>query len=173
MALRYRFLLLFSAAAMIFNLYAAAGDSSYFNQKGLDELRSGNPAQAAEFFLLAITADPGQKHYYNNLAAAYIRTGEYAKAEEQLAISLKIDPGYARALSNMSVALFHMGRYRESYRYYILSMKTDSEYTRKRFDKNRITDSIKKLSDEKPDDGELKKIKEYVEAEKGVDQKKN
>jgi tetratricopeptide (TPR) repeat protein len=131
----------------------------------MSELNAGNPAGAVEFFLQAIAIDPGMKHYYNNLGAAYIRMGEYSKAEEHLKLSLKIDGNYARALSNMSVALFYLGRYREAYNYYLLTKRADREYSEKRFEKKRVSSAIKKLSDAKPDDEELKKIKEYMEAD--------
>lgn len=143
------------------SIYAA--DSSYYNQKGIDELRGNSPAKAAEYFLRAISIDPSKKHYHNNLAAAYMRLGEYPKAEECLKNSLKLDPKFAKALSNMSVALFHMGRYRESYRYYQLSRSADREYTDKRFESSRVSSAIGKISSDKPEDRELKLIKEYVD----------
>lgn len=144
---------------------AGAENFSSLNQKGLDELYAGHPARAAEFFLTAIAADPKQKHYYNNLGAAYMRMGEYLKAEEQFKISLQFDSNYARALSNMSVTLFHLGRYRESYNYYVLTRKADREYSERRFEKKRVSSVIKKLSDEKPDNEELKKIMKYMESD--------
>jgi len=165
MTWRYRFNILFSAAAFILCLSAGAENSSTFNQKGMDELYAGHPDRAAEFFIKAIAIDPGKKHYYNNLASAYMRMGEYLKAEEHLKKSLQLDSNYARALSNMSVTLFYLGRYRESYNYYLLTKKADREYTEKRFEKNRVSSVIKKLSDEKPDDEDLKKIKEYMDSD--------
>ena len=159
------FALIFSTAVLILYNPAGAADSSSLNQKGIDELRADHPAKAAEFFLQAIAADPNQKHYYNNLASAYMRMGKYQEAEEQLKISLRLDSSYARALSNMSVTLFHLGRYRESYNYYLLTKKADREYSEKRFEKKRVSSVIKKLSEEKPEDEELKKIKEYMESD--------
>lgn len=153
------------AALLSVSLYAAAENSSSFNQKGMEELRNNNPGKAAEYFLRAISADSKQKHYHNNLAAAYMRLGEYARAEDHLKISLELDSGYARALSNMSVTLFHLGRYRESYKYYLLTKKADSEYSEKRFEKKRVSSYIKKLSDGKPEDSDLKKIREYMESD--------
>jgi len=140
-------------------------DSSFYNQKGLDELRIGNHMEAVDFFVKAIAIDPSQKHYYNNLAAAYIRLGEYNKAEESLQLSLSLDSGNVKALANMSVTLFHLGRYREAYAYYIKSKRADSKYTQKRFDKGRISSSINKMSIEKPDDEDLKKIKKYLDSD--------
>ncbi len=173
MIMRSWFVLIFFSSILAFSLPVYADDSSSesassassFNQKGIDELRAGNPGIAVEFFLKAISLDAGQKHYYNNLGAAYMRLAEYSKAEEQLKKSLAIDGNFATALSNMSVTLFHLGRYRESYAYYRLSKKADSEYTEKRFDKNRVSSVVKRMSDEKPDDEELKRIKEYMESE--------
>jgi Tfp pilus assembly protein PilF len=130
----------------------------------MDELRGNNPAKAAEFFLKAIAIDPGRKHFYNNLAAAYMRMGEYSKAEEYLKISLSLDSNYARALSNMSVTLFHLGRYKESYKYYLLTKKADREYSEKRFEKKRVSSFINRLSEDKPEDEDLKKIKEYMQS---------
>lgn len=165
MSRRNIFTIIFSAVSLILCLHAGAENSSSLNQKGMIELNAGKPANAAEFFLQAIAIDPGVKHYYNNLGAAYIRMGEYSKAEEQLKLSLKIDSNYARALSNMSVALFHLGRYRESYNYYLLTKRADREYSEKRFEKKRVSSAIKKIYDAKPDDNELKKIKEYMESD--------
>lgn len=162
---RHRFTIIFSAAVFLICLHAYAENSLSLNRKGMNELYAGNPSKAAEFFLQAIAIDPGMKHYYNNLGAAYIRMGEYSKAEEQLKISLKIDGNYARALSNMSVTLFYLGRYRESYNYYLLTKRADREYSEKRFEKKRVSSAIKKLSETKPDDEELKKIKEYMDAD--------
>ena len=156
--------IIFSAVLLLVSIPAGAEDSSSFNRKGMDELRANHPDKAVEFFLKAISIDPGQKHYHNNLAAAYMRMGEYSKAEEQLKLSLQLDSNYARALSNMSVTLFHLGRYRESYSYYQAAKKADSEYSKERFDRKRVSSFIKKLSDEKPDDEDLKKIKEYIES---------
>ncbi len=157
--------LIFLTAVLVMSLPVSAEDSSYYNQKGMDELRGNSPARAAEYFKQAISIDPDRKHYYNNLAAAYIRMGEYAKAEEQLMISLKLDSNYARALSNMSVTLFHLGRYGESYSYYLKSKKADSEYSEKRFNRKRIFSFIRKLSSENPENMELKKIREYMESD--------
>jgi len=165
MALRYRILLIFSAVALLLPLFAGAEDSSIFNQKGLDELRTNHPDRAVEYFLHAISIDSGQKHYFNNLASAYIRLGEYTKAEEQLKISLQLDNSYARALSNMSITLFHLGRYRESYNYYLLTKQADREYAEQRFEKKRVSSFIKQLSDSKPDNTELKRIKEYLKSD--------
>ena len=153
------------AALLLFSLHAAAENSSSLNQKGMEELKGNNPGKAAEYFLQAISIDSKQKHYHNNLAAAYMRLGEYTNAEEHLKRSLELDSGYARALSNMSVTLFHLGRYRESYHYYLLTKQADSEYSEQRFEKKRVSSYIKKLSDGKPEDAELKKIKEYMESE--------
>jgi len=133
----------------------------------MEELRNNHPDKAAEYFVQAISIDPKQKHFHNNLAAAYMRLGEYAKAEEHLKISLELDGGYARALSNMSVTLFHLGRYRESYHYYLLTQKADSVYSEKRFEKKRVSSYIKKLSEGKPEDEELKRIKDYMESDAG------
>jgi Flp pilus assembly protein TadD len=130
----------------------------------MKELRSNNPYKAAEYFIQAISADPKQKYYYNNLAAAYIRLGEFVKAEEHLKKALELDGSYARALSNMSVTLFHQGRYLESYNYYLLTKKSDSEYSKKRFNKKRVSSYIKKLSEDNPEDTELKRIKDFVES---------
>lgn len=96
-----------------------------------------------------------------------MRLGEYAKAEEHLKISLELDGGYARALSNMSVTLFHLGRYSESYHYYLLTKKADSAYSEKRFEKKRVSSYIKKLSEGKPEDEDLKRIKDYMESDAG------
>lgn len=93
-----------------------------------------------------------------------MRLGEYAKAEEHLKRSLELDGSYARALSNMSVTLFHQRRYIESYNYYLLAKKADSEYSKKRFSKERVSSYIKKLSDGKPEDAELKRIKDFVDS---------
>jgi len=163
--LRYKLILFLLTAALLPGIHADAEDSSSYNQKGMNELYGNHPGKAAEFFMQAISIDPAQKIYYNNLAAAYMRLEEYSKAEEQLKISLKFDCNYARALSNMSVTLFHLGRYKESYNFYRLSKKADSEYTRKRFDKNRVSSIIKKTSDAKPDDEELKSIRLYMKLE--------
>ena len=162
---RYRFFLILLSLVLMLCPPAGAQDSLILNQKGMDELRSNHPERAVELFLQAITADSQQKHFYNNLGAAYMRMGDYSKAEESLKRSLLLDVNYARALSNMSVTLFHLGRYKESYDYYLLSKKADSEYTEKRFSKRRVSSGIKKLSEEKPDDEALKKIKQYMDSD--------
>ncbi len=159
--------IIFSAVLLLVSIPAAAEDSSSLNRKGMDELRANHPDKAVEFFSKAISIDPGQKHYHNNLAAAYMRLNDYSKAEEQLKLSLLIDGNFATALANMSVTLFHLGRYKESYDYYRLAKKADSEYTEKRFNKKRVLSAVKKTSDEKPDDAELKRIMEYMESEDG------
>lgn len=130
----------------------------------MDELRINNPDKAAEYFTQAISVDSKQKHYHNNLAAAYIRLGDYTKAEEHLKKALELDGSYARALSNMAVTLFHQGRYMESYNYYLLTKKADSEYSKERFNRKRVSLYIKKLSAGKPEDTELKRIKDFVES---------
>ena len=157
--------------ALVFFLILAAApvnvsaeDSSFYNQRGLDELQIGNLEAATGFFLKAISIDSSQKHYYNNLAAAYIRLCEYAKAEENLKKSLSIDANYVKALANMSVTLFYLGRYRESYVYYIKSKRIDNKYIEERFDKGRVSSSIKKMSLERPDDKELNKIQKYLDS---------
>lgn len=160
-----RFIPLLITSLVVLCQPAAAADSAALNQKGMNELHDNHPERAVEFFIRAIAAGPANKHYYNNLAAAYIRIGEYAKAEEQLKISIHIDGNYAKALSNMSLTLFRLGRYREAYTYYRLSKKADSEYTETRFDKKKVSSVIKKSSEEKPADGELKKIKEYIDTD--------
>ncbi len=154
-----------AAVLLSFNLFAA--DSSYYNQRGLDELRAGSPEKAAEFFTRAVESDPLKKHYHNNLAAAYIRLGEYSRAELSLKNSLKLDGSYAKALSNMSVVLFHLGRYRESYRYYLKSKSADRDYTEKRFEPGRVSSAVNKLSSEKPGDRDLRRIKNMVDDRAG------
>lgn len=161
---RYIIYVLFLYIMFIIPLRVSAEDSSSLNTRGLNELRSNNAVKAVELFLRAVSADPKQKHYHNNLAAAYMRLGEYAKAEEHLKRSLELDSNYARALSNMSVTLFHLGRYRESYKYYILTKESDKDYAAQRFDKKKVSSYIKKLSEGKPDDEDLKKIKAYIDS---------
>jgi tetratricopeptide (TPR) repeat protein len=156
--------LVFFLVLAVAPLNVNADDSSSYNQKGLNELQIDNLEAASGFFLQAISIDPSQKHYYNNLAAAYIRLREYAKAEESLKKALSIDANYVKALANMSVALFHLGRYMESYNYYIKSKRIDNKYIEGRFDKERISSSIKKMSLERPDDKELKKIRKYIDS---------
>ncbi|PKL17784.1 MAG: hypothetical protein CVV49_09375 [Spirochaetae bacterium HGW-Spirochaetae-5] len=164
---KYLSFIFFYSFLLSVSLNAAVESSSSLNQKGMEELRSNHPDKAAEYFAQAISIDPKQKHYHNNLAAAYMRLGEYAKAEEHLKISLELDGGYARALSNMSVTLFHLGRYSESYHYYLLTKKADSAYSEKRFEKKRVSSYIKKLSEGKPEDEDLKRIKDYMESDAG------
>lgn len=161
---RWYLFIYFYAALFSASLNAASWNSSSLNQKGMEELRNNRPDIASEYFIQAISADPKQKHYHNNLAAAYMRLGKYAKAEEHLKRSLELDGSYARALSNMSVTLFHQRRYIESYNYYLLAKKADSEYSKKRFSKERVSSYIKKLSDGKPEDAELKRIKDFVDS---------
>jgi tetratricopeptide (TPR) repeat protein len=156
--------LLFFLVLVIIPITGKTEDSSFYNQKGLNELQINNPKGAVDFFIQAISIDPSQKHYYNNLGAAYIRLGEYDKAEINLKKSLNLDAAYVKALANMSVALFHLGRYRESYSYYIQSKRIDGKYIRERFDKARVSSSIKKMSVEKPDDAELKEIRKYLDS---------
>jgi len=162
---RYIGLLLFFLVLVFIPITGKTEDALFYNQKGLDELRSNNLTGAVDFFTRAIAIDPSQKHYYNNLAAAYIRLGKYNKAEENLKKSLSLDSNNAKALSNMSLTLFYLGKYRESYDYYTKSKKVDSKYTKKRFNKERMSSSVNKMSIERPDDEELKKIKKYLDSD--------
>jgi len=134
------------------------------NRKGMQELAAGNNSSAAEYFRIAITADPSKKNYYNNLAASYMRMNDYNNAEQQLNIAIAIDPGYTKALSNMSVVLFKTGRYREAYEYYMRAKKTDPTYASERFEKHRVLARLKEQSKRNPDDHNLKKIILQIES---------
>lgn len=97
------------------------------------------------------------------MGASLMRSGDYSGSIKYFDQAIRQDPGYARALSNMAVALFHLGRYSDSYRYYVRSMKADSEYTSGRFKRGRVKNEIRKISHNKPDDGILKKIVNYID----------
>ena len=128
------------------------------NNKGMQELLSGNNSSAAEYFRKAIIEDPSKKNYYNNLAASYMRMNDFYNAERQLHIAIAIDPVYTKALSNMSVVLFKTGRYRNAYEYYIRAKNSDPLYTAERFEKNKVLTRLKEESRRNPEDQNLKRI---------------
>ncbi len=138
-----------------------AGDE--LNQRGMEELKSGNNAAAVDYFKKAIEKDPSRKHYYNNLAAAYMRMEDYGPAEQQLLLAIAIDPLYTRALSNMAVLCFKTGRYREAYGYYKKAKESNPEYTAERFDREKTLKRLRELSEKNPDDENLKKMIRYLE----------
>lgn len=128
-------------------------------------LENGDNESASLYFMRAIAVDPSNKYYFNNMAASLMRRGDYAGAEKFLLCAIEIDDSYTRALSNMAVTLFHLGRYLESYSYYIRSLRSDSGYTESRFEKGRVEAAIKKLSGDRPQDKNLKRILEYLEGD--------
>lgn len=153
---------------ILLSLPASAGEglpAQEFNKTGMICLENGDNEAASFYFMRAISVDPSNKYYCNNMAVSLMRRGDYEGAEKFLFHAIEIDQGYTRALSNMAVTLFHLGRYLESYSYYIRSLNSDRGYTESRFEKGKVEAVIKKLSEDKPQDKNLKRILEYLGSE--------
>ncbi len=140
-----------------------AGISEHeLNKMGLLKLKEKEYTDAKRYFMLAIRKNPSVKYYYNNISVACIRLRDYKRARNYLRIAIAIDPCYVKALSNMAVVCFYQLRFRDAYRYYLMARRVDNRYTDERFKFGRIIEGVERVSDENPENNELKLILRHL-----------
>jgi len=138
---------------------------SSFNNKGLESLRGGLYESAVMFFTKAIDSNRALDYLYNNRAAAYMKLKKYDQAKKDLEKSISLNPNNVKALSNMAIVMFHLKNYVKSYYYYSHVKKIAPSYTSKRFEKKRVKAKLKKMSENDPENSDLKKIIRRMESE--------
>lgn len=143
------------------------GDTE-LNAAGFAAFEERRFAEAARLFGLAIAKNPGAKIYHNNAAAALMNQGRYEEAYRALERALELDPRFCKALSNMAVTCFHLGKYREAYGYYRRAREADSAYTGERFERGRVTEKLRRMREERPDNGDIESIYQGLKNGAGI-----
>jgi Flp pilus assembly protein TadD len=86
----------------------------YYSNRGAEELRAGDNAEALEWLETAALLDPQLAGSWVNLGVARRRNGDLAGAEQAYRRALEVDPRTASAYQNLAAMLRHRGQEEEA-----------------------------------------------------------
>ncbi len=89
----------------------------FFNNRGVDELATGHPDSAIDYFRKALEHDPSTPFVWANLGVAHAFQGNYQEAADSYQKALQLNPAEMVAMSNLAAVYERMGRPNEARKY--------------------------------------------------------
>lgn len=83
-------------------------------KKGVDEIKTGDPQKAVDFFTQLIMAEPGNSKSHKNRGVAFLKMGEFDLAVRDFEKALELNPDLPGLYSNLGSALHHKQEYKKA-----------------------------------------------------------
>ena len=106
----------------------APQDHVFYNNRGIDYGKKGEPDLAIEDFTKAIELKPDYAFAYNNRGAVYRDKGEYEQAIEDCSKAIQLKPDYAEPYSNRGAAYRNKGNYDRAIKDYDTAIKLKPDF---------------------------------------------